>query len=531
MADKPESRTKTTFVSNIADVSLSHLLELMMALGSYREGLVIVGGWVPYLLLKEYQNKDVSFQHIGSKDIDIVVNPAIVDEKKYATILEILQNKGYKAKEGTTYSFVKTVVTNKGEEQIQIDFLGPEYGGTARSKRHQRVQDDFLLRKARGADVVFNHSLTITLEGKLPSGAQGRTAVKIADIVGILTMKGIVMGTRYKEKDAYDISSLILYYKSGPLAVVDEIRPYREHGLVKEALEAIHEKFRSREAEGPTWMADFQEAAGEFREQIKTQTYLQVQRFLTALYEPLQPSRNLGNDPLDNIPVLDIEPNLGGRGGSAGHFVHFQATNIGDKVAIDCQWGIRGFAYEWRAPEVFTLRPGEKKKLEYKISDEKPFHEFVQELNIFFEYKDNRGVSYFTRRELVLDKVPSGAFYNITKVGTFHPAVVLADSKIRSISEPYRRDNLIARVDVEVEVNGEIKHIQVGMGPILLQVLNFSDEKLKAAFAELVMRIVGKMLREGNLRNHIFTPEELPKDRKVSGFEAYRALRDSIDRR
>lgn len=232
-----------------------------------------------------------------------------------------------------------------------------------------------------------------------------------------------------------------------------------------------------------------------------------------------------------DIPVLDIDPNMGVTGGPKGHFVHFYAINTGEKVAIDVRWGVRGFAYEWRSPDIFVLRPGDRQKLEYKISDEKPFNEFIPELNIFFEYKNNRGVSYFTRRELVLEKVPSGAFYNVIKVGAFHPAVVLQDSKIRKISEPYRRDNLIMKVDVEVEINGEIRHIQVGMGPILLQILNFSDGKLKAAFAELVMRVVAKMLREENLRNHIFTPEELPKDRQMSGFEAYKALRDSIDQK
>jgi len=175
------------------------------------------------------------------------------------------------------------VTTNRVEEQIQIDFLGPEYGGTPKNKRHQRVQEDFLLRKARGADVVFDHAITITLEGKLPSGAEGKMTMRIADIVGIITMKGISMGSRYKEKDAYDISSLILYYKSGPLAVAEEMRPYIGNGLIKEALEAIDTKFRSREAEVPNWVADFQEAIGEVREQIKTQSYLQMRRFLTAL--------------------------------------------------------------------------------------------------------------------------------------------------------------------------------------------------------------------------------------------------------
>lgn len=525
-----DNRTKTIFVSNIADVSLSHLLELMIALGSYREGLVLVGGWVPYLLLKEYQNKAVKFQHVGSVDIDIAVNPKIVDEKKYTTMLELLQQRGYRAKEGTTFSFVKTVVTNKGEEQIQIDFLGPEYGGTKKGHRHQVVQDDFLLRKAHGADIVFNQTLDITLEGRLPSGGEGKTTIKVANIVGSLTMKGIVMGSRYKEKDAYDITSLILYYKKGPFSVADEVRPFIEHGLVKEALNAIRDKFRSQEAEGPTWFADFQEAIGDVREQLKTQAYLQVQRFLLALYEPPQPPKNSKITTPGDIPVLDIQPNVGGSGGPSGHFVHFQTINTGEKMAIDCRWGIRGFAYEWRSPEVFTLRQDEKKKLEYKISDEKPFNEFVEELNIFFEYKDNRGVSYFTRRELALEKVPSGAFYTIKKVGTFHPAVVLQDSKIRKISDPYTRQGRFEdEVVVEVDVNGEIKRIIIGMAPGLPNIFGFSKDQLKAAFSELVQRKVRNMLREGKLQDYLFSSEELS-NKSLSGFEAYKALRDSLDR-
>ncbi|HAZ29839.1 TPA: hypothetical protein DCY43_03820 [candidate division WWE3 bacterium] len=542
MTQTQNDRTKITFVSNIADVSLSYLLELMIALGSYREGLVLVGGWVPYLLLKEYQPSDVDFRHVGSKDIDIAVNPKLVDEKGYSSILEILKQHGYEPKldvqgKPVQHSFVKNVVTSKGDEQIQIDFLGPEYGGTQKNKRHQRIQEDFLVRKVRGADVMFDHTVDVALEGKLPDGAEGRTNIKMADIVGIMTMKGIVIGSRYKQKDAYDIHSLVLYYKSGPYIVAEEIRPFKEHGLIKEAIESIHDKFRSREAEGPSWVADFQEAAGELREQVKTQAYLQVQRFLTALYEPPQPPKKEDVQVPDDIPVLDIEPGVGRSGGPSGYFVHFQAINTGDKVAIDCHWGIRGFGYERRSPEVFILRPGKKKQLEYKISDEPVFNEPVPELNIFFEYQNNKGVSFFTRRELVLEKVPSGAFYNITKVGQFHPAVVLTDSKIRRISEPYvPQGNFTTEVIVDVEVKGKIKQIKMGFAPGLPGVFGFlkgqfvhDDEKVKAALSELAQRKVRNMLRTDSLNDYIFSSDDLP-DRNKSGFDAYVSLRDSLDR-
>lgn len=244
-----------------------------------------------------------------------------------------------------------------------------------------------------------------------------------------------------------------------------------------------------------------------------------------AVQSPEKPKHELAGD----IPVLDVDPGVGGTGGQKGHFVHFYAINTGEKVAIDVRWGVRGFAYEWRSQDTFVLRPGDRQRLEYKISGEKPFNKFVPELNIFFEYKDNRGVSYFTRRELVLEKAPSGAFYNVTKVGTFHPAVVLQDSTIRS-GEPYMPQGSIRQeVVVRVEVNGEIKQVKMSIGMILIKVFGFSPDEMKAAFSELTQRKVRNMLREGRLQDHVFTKEEMPKE-PLSGFEAYKALRDSLDK-
>ena len=91
------------------------------------------------------------------------------------------------------------------------------------------------------------------------------------------------------------------------------------------------------------------------------------------------------------------------------------------------------------------------------------------------------------------------------------------------------RDNLITRVDVDVEVNSEIKQAQIGIDPILIKVFGFSEYELKAAFSELVQRKVRNMLRNSKLEDHVFTSKELP-PKQLSGFEAYKKLRDSLDR-
>ncbi len=45
------TRTFADYTFGIIEASKSVLIELMTALRTYREALVLVGGWVPYFLL------------------------------------------------------------------------------------------------------------------------------------------------------------------------------------------------------------------------------------------------------------------------------------------------------------------------------------------------------------------------------------------------------------------------------------------------------------------------------------------------
>jgi hypothetical protein len=64
----------------------------MTILGAYREALVLIGGWAPYLILERFGDPAgaAAFAHVGSIDIDFVVDPAIIDTAHYGTIVERL---------------------------------------------------------------------------------------------------------------------------------------------------------------------------------------------------------------------------------------------------------------------------------------------------------------------------------------------------------------------------------------------------------------------------------------------------------
>ena len=75
-------RYATHFEENEANRSQAVLLEIMTILGSYREHIYLVGGWAPYFLLKLFQRPEDTFEHVGSIDIDLVIDFTQIEESQ-----------------------------------------------------------------------------------------------------------------------------------------------------------------------------------------------------------------------------------------------------------------------------------------------------------------------------------------------------------------------------------------------------------------------------------------------------------------
>jgi hypothetical protein len=72
-------------------------------------------------------------------------------------------------------------------------------------------------------------------------------------------MKGMALHDRLKEKDAWDIYFCLTNYPGGMDALAHEIAPHLGHGLVREGLLKIAEKFSSPDHVGPKFVADFED--------------------------------------------------------------------------------------------------------------------------------------------------------------------------------------------------------------------------------------------------------------------------------
>lgn len=270
-SDYPEAEVQACF---------SVLLELMTALGEFRQDAVVVGGNVPSLLIPDAKEK-----HPGTLDIDLALDFNQITDDTYKTIVERLTARGYYQKEhGQPSVFYRDIGDQLGNKTtVQIDLLAGEYGGTGKRHRHQRVQDA-QARKARGTDLVFDSAVEVNLTGSLPSGAQNTVTIKVPSIGPFLVTKGMALWDRMKEKDAYDIYYCCRNYPGGLAALVAAIRPLVSNSLAREGLGKIKAKFATVDGIGPTWIVDFLETEDpEERARVQREAFELVNALMTAL--------------------------------------------------------------------------------------------------------------------------------------------------------------------------------------------------------------------------------------------------------
>ena len=163
----PKPRTAADYEDDVTATSRSALAEVMTVLGAYREALVLIGGWAPFLILERFgepQGFDprgfqrnafqTGFVHVGSIDIDLLVDPERVSAERYATIVELLTGRGYERVTGSRYQFsVRSLLHGPGgSTPIGIDFLTPRpLPGAGSSRRHRALQRDLQARTLEGA--------------------------------------------------------------------------------------------------------------------------------------------------------------------------------------------------------------------------------------------------------------------------------------------------------------------------------------------------------------------------------------------
>lgn len=282
------NRYASNYSIDITRISFSYLLELIAALREYYDSLVLIGGWVPYFILENFKRPGIEFNHIGSIDIDLAVDPDLFSSglDKYRSIIEHIENLGYKQRRDRLNNLIPGSFTKHTKEgvDIQVDFLTSFDVSVGKSKRHLKVQPDLMARRTKGCDIAFECNWGCPLKGNLPGNGEINLKVKVANIVSGIVMKGYALGERLDGKDPYDIYAMIAYYKNGPSSVAEEFKPCVKMPLVRDSLKIIDENFKELNSNGPVRVGYFlypNDAA--MRGKAITDAYMNIREFLRLI--------------------------------------------------------------------------------------------------------------------------------------------------------------------------------------------------------------------------------------------------------
>lgn len=149
---------------NLTEASKSALAELCSTLTIYQNDFVLAGGWAPYFLTRNY------FDHCGSKDIDLVLKPAIMT--RYESIRKIIKNLGYE-ETSNPFRFKKNVISSidKKKYTINVDFL-TEPEAAEQILPFVKVQEDLTACLIQGSSIVFKFKCENEIKANLQTTAK-----------------------------------------------------------------------------------------------------------------------------------------------------------------------------------------------------------------------------------------------------------------------------------------------------------------------------------------------------------------------
>lgn len=121
-----EPRTQHEYGAREIDAARRVLVDLGQVLGSwFSDSIVVVGGWVPDLLLPEADEP-----HIGSIDVDLALDANKLGDGRYAEIVRLLLDTGRYEKTDEPFRLRAKVDLSDGKPAIvvDVDFLGANAG-------------------------------------------------------------------------------------------------------------------------------------------------------------------------------------------------------------------------------------------------------------------------------------------------------------------------------------------------------------------------------------------------------------------
>jgi hypothetical protein len=274
-----EPRQKEDYTERQIEAARRVLVDVGQVLASFTDCLVVVGGWVPDLLIPEAEES-----HIGSIDVDLALDAAKLDKGRYAEMLKLLiDTKRYRQGE-KEFQLVTEVDLKDGDKpvQVEVEFLAPK--DVKLKKNKPKLLPGFRVLQTEACGVAFNSPIEQKVTGENIRGAKNTVRWRIASLADFLVMKAHALAGRDKPKDSYDFCYCLEHFPEGRKKLAAEWTERRKEKHVAKAIEILYEKFESVEAFGPQHLVEFHNSSNPEEQAMQArQAYELVRQFLNMV--------------------------------------------------------------------------------------------------------------------------------------------------------------------------------------------------------------------------------------------------------
>lgn len=221
------------------------------------DDLVIVGGLVPSLIIDQASLPVDAEAHVGTMDLDVGLQLALLEEGRYEALTERLRAAGFAMDINDDGNPTRQRWKITAARTATVDFLIPPSRAGDRGGKLRNIQKDFAAVIAPGLQCAFRDQQRVTLAGKTIVGENATRDVLVCGAGAFIVLKALAFDSRGENKDAYDLYYVLRNYGTGVEDVVALLRPLMDDADTLRALSILRRDFLDPDGVGARRVAEF----------------------------------------------------------------------------------------------------------------------------------------------------------------------------------------------------------------------------------------------------------------------------------
>jgi hypothetical protein len=236
---------------------------------------VVVGGLVPTLLYAGVAPSPETGAHVGTTDLDLTLDVAILEEARYEEIAARFSRAGFVPDKKENGNIVRQRWTRP--EGAKIDFLMPPVAPDTKGGSLQSLTSELAAFTMLGLDLALGHSITCELSSDDLEGSKVTRRIPVCAPHIYVILKGLAIARRAKNKDAYDLYYVLKHDGARPRALGNKLAAVASHDAVVQGIASIERDFHGIDARGPRDVGRF---LGELGDELAADVYAHAVEFL-----------------------------------------------------------------------------------------------------------------------------------------------------------------------------------------------------------------------------------------------------------